>query len=67
MRTAASETGIEGVDLEPHQVVVLEGARDAQHSFRGEVEVEVDDRLGLALRPFGERVEQLHERVLELG
>ena len=37
-----------------------------KHAFRGEIEVEVDDRLGLSLRPLGERVEQQHQRVLEL-
>ena len=38
--------------------MVGERARDAQHAFCREVEVEVDDRLGLALGAFAERVEQ---------
>ncbi len=58
---------VERIDFEPHQVVILQRARDAQHAFGGEVEVEVDDRLGLPLRTFGERVEQLHQRVFQLG
>ena len=38
-----------------------------EHALRGEVEVQVDDRLRFAARPLGESVEQPHERVLELG
>ena len=57
---------VEGVQLEPHQIVVFERPRDAQRAFCGEVEVEVDDRLCLALCSLGERVEELDERVLEL-
>ena len=46
--------------------MILERARDPQCALGRQVEVEVDDRLGLPLRPLGERVEQLHQRVFEL-
>src|SRR6266511_2416166 len=58
--------GIEGVHLEPHQAVAFERARDAQHAFGGEIEVQVDDRLRFAARSFVEGVEQADERSLEL-
>ena len=47
--------------------MIFERACNAEHAFGGEVEVQVDDRLGLPLRSFGERIEQLHQRVLHFG
>src|SRR2546423_7412118 len=58
---------VERVHLEPRQAVLGERARDAEHTLRGEVEVEVDDRLGLALRPLAKRFQQANERLLQLG
>ncbi len=58
--------GVVRVDLEPGEVERLERARDADDPLRRQVEVEVDDRLRLALRALAERVEQPRQRVEQL-
>ena len=58
--------GVVRVDLEPGEVEGLERPRDADDPLRGQVEVEVDDRLRLAPRPLAERLEQPRQRVEQL-
>src|SRR5919204_630653 len=57
---------VERVDLEPHQVEVLQPARDPEDALCGQVEVQIDDGLGPSLRPLVKGLEQADQRVLQL-
>ena len=58
--------GVEGIDLEPEQFLALERTRNPEHALCGEIEVEVDDRFGLAGSSLVERLEQPDEARLQL-